>query len=146
MQALLPLLKVLFTFVATGVPRLQRHACKDTYEDVYGSCCALPQVGSTAGHTCTDEADSNLTQSFLPHRKGCFILVDIYRLPGESLAEYHERQQHEVTSRWTALSTEEAPRPDRPHAPGQRPQALSTTSAQLASPLQPGWLHRLQID
>ena len=39
--------------------RMQRHL-----RGLYGSCCALPQVGSTAGHTCTDEADSNLTHSF----------------------------------------------------------------------------------
>ena len=40
-------------------------------------------------------------------RAGCFILVDLFRQPDESPPQYHERQQEEVMSMWTALSTEE---------------------------------------
>lgn len=40
-------------------------------------------------------------------RAGCFIIVDLYRQPNESMPQYHDRQQDEVTNMWTALTTEE---------------------------------------
>lgn len=48
----------------------------------------------------------NLARSGVACRQGAFLLVDVIRLEGETLEEYHEREVADVSNTWTGLDHE----------------------------------------
>lgn len=85
---------------------LQLMWCQQTLDCAACSCLSIDSMACYA-MLCTDVLELNGYHLGETCRGGCFIMVDIYRTPGEGLAAYHDRQQREVISKWTAFSTEE---------------------------------------